>query len=130
MAPRLAVVLVAALVALGAASPLSAQTRPSAGAAAAFLSVIDDVPLMAGLAERRERALVFDKPEGRIVETVAEGRLTRAQVLNFYAATLPQLGWAVRGDGRFLREGEELALSFAAGPSGTLSVRFALSPDR
>jgi hypothetical protein len=97
---------------------------------AAFLSVIDDVPLMPGLTERADAAVVFDKPEGRIVETEATGRLVRAEVLKFYAASLPQLGWRARSEGRFLRDKEELAISFASGAGGALSVRFTLSPDR
>jgi hypothetical protein len=104
-----------------------AQGRP---AQTAFLSVIDDVPLMPGLTERTDAAVVFDKPEGRIVETEATGRLVRAEVLKFYAASLPQLGWRARSEGRFLRDKEELVLSFASGAGGALTVRFTLSPDR
>ncbi|SVD25035.1 uncharacterized protein METZ01_LOCUS377889, partial [marine metagenome] len=38
-----------------------------------FFSAIDDLPLMAGLAEVRGSTLVFSKPQGRIVEVIAEG---------------------------------------------------------
>jgi len=108
--------------------PMSSQTPGQAGPA--FLSVIDDVPLMPGLTERPDAAVVFDKPEGRIVEAEATGRLARAEVLKFYAASLPQLGWRARGEGRFLREREELALSITSGAGGGVTVRFTLSPDR
>lgn len=135
--PRLTALFIAALLIAGALiaaapSAVLAQSRPAQGqrAPAAFLSVIDDVPLMPGLAERPDAAVVFDKPEGRIVETEATGRLARAEVLKFYAASLPQLGWHARGEGRFLRDREELALSFVSGPGGALTVRFTLSPDR
>jgi hypothetical protein len=113
-----------------AAAALCGSARAQTPATGAFLSVIDDVPLMPGLTERTEAAVVFDKPEGRIVETEAAGRLSRAAVLKFYAASLPQLGWRARGDGRFLRDREELVLSFAGGGGGALVVRFTLSPDR
>ncbi|HEU0072150.1 MAG TPA: hypothetical protein VFS04_12715 [Alphaproteobacteria bacterium] len=121
----LCLMLAAPLVILGAAPAAWAQSRP-----AGFLSVIDDVPLMPGLSERMDAAVVFDKPEGRIVEAEATGRLTRADVLKFYASSLPQLGWRARGEGKFLRDREELVLSFVSGSGGSLTVRFTLSPDR
>lgn len=114
------------MLAAAAAAPAAwAQGRP-----AGFLSVIDDVPLMPGLSERMDAAVVFDKPEGRIVEAEATGRLSRADVLKFYASSLPQLGWRARGEGKFLRDREELALTFMSGSGGSLTVRFTLSPDR
>ncbi len=125
--PRLTALFIAFALLAAAPSAVVAQSRPQA---AAFLSVIEDVPLMPGLTERPDAAVLFDKPEGRIVEAEASGRLARAEVLKFYAASLPQLGWRARGEDRFLRDREELALSFASGPGGLLTVRFTLSPDR
>lgn len=84
---------------------------------------------MPGLAERKDLAISFDKPEGRIVEAVAEGRMSPAEVAKFYATTLPQLGWKGVGNNRFAREGEELLLNFSTVPN-KLTVRFALSPKR
>ena len=94
---------------------------------AGFLSNLDDIPLMAGLVERKDLAISFDKAEGRIVEAQVEGRLAAEAVTRFYAATLPQLGWRAQGDNRFLREGEELRLTMTT-VNQTLVVRFALSP--
>lgn len=96
-------------------------------AQASFLSNLDDVPLMPGLTERKDLAISFDKPEGRIVEAYAEGRLAASEVAKFYAATLPQLGWRGLGNNRYTREGEELLLRFTAA-AGKLTVQFALSP--
>ncbi len=96
-------------------------------APAVFLSNLDDIPLMPGLAERKDLAISFDKPEGRIVEAYAEGQLAAEAVTKFYAATLPQLGWRNEGGNRFTRESEELQLSVNAISKG-LTVRFALSP--
>lgn len=128
--PRLLTRLAFCLMLAAAAAPAAwAQGRAVPGGAG-FLSVIDDVPLMPGLSERADAAVVFDKPEGRIVEAEATGRLARADVLKFYAASLPQLGWRARGEGKFLRDREELALSFTSGQGGSLTVRFTLSPDR
>lgn len=101
----------------------AAATAPQAG----FLSNLDDIPLMPGLAERKDLAVSFDKPEGRIVEAYAEGSLTPAAVSKFYASTLPQLGWRSQGNNRFAREGEELILNFTTAAK-KLTVQFSLSP--
>ena len=95
----------------------------------AFVSGIEDLPLMDGLREAEEESMVFDTVAGRIVESYASGAVTRRQVLEFYASTLPQLGWRRRGETTFQRENEILKLEFsttAANPA--LTVRFALSP--
>ncbi|MEE8559362.1 MAG: hypothetical protein V3S88_01475 [Alphaproteobacteria bacterium] len=102
--------------------------RASAGAKEAFLAGLEDVPLMPGLAEIEDAGVVFDKPEGRIVEAYARGELSASQVLSFYNATLPQLGWRAESGGRFRREGEVLRLAFTTAGK-RLTVRFSLSPD-
>lgn len=124
MVPRrlFALALAAAAVAAGAGG------APPDGA---FLSAIADLPLMRALEERRESGLVFDTPAGRIVEAYATGPVERAQVLAFYAETLPQLGWTPAGEARFRREGEVLTLEFPAAGVGArgLTVRFSLAPE-
>jgi len=95
----------------------------AAAETAAFVAGMGDVPVMPGLAAGTEEPLVFDKPNGRIVETVLHGRVERKAVLDFYARTLPQLGWKRAADTRFQREAEELRLEFANG-----TVRFVLMP--
>jgi hypothetical protein len=103
-------------------------------AADAFVSGINDLPLMPGLRALPGEGTVFDAPAGRVVEAWADGAVAREAVLSFYAATLPQLGWSAAGPDLFRREGESLRLEFpAAGPrgdraTGTLLVRFYLSP--
>lgn len=93
---------------------------------ARFVSVIDDLPLMAGLDEVGE-GVEFATPQGRIVEATAAGSLSRQAVLDFYAATLPQLGWTRAGETRFVREGETLDLVLSE-EAGVLAVRFSLAP--
>lgn len=104
------------------AAPLAAEN-------AGFVAGITDLPLMAGLAADQDETMVFDKPAGRIVQTVAHGRVDRAAVRAFYAGTLPQLGWKRVAENRFVREGEVLALELLDGTSQT-TVRFILSPQR
>ncbi len=120
--------LVACMVALvlGVAA-LGGSARGQDGTAG-FVGGIEDLPLMAGLVEDAAAGLVFDKPEGRIVEAVATGTLERAAVDAFYAATLAELGWRPSGDGAYKREGEALRIT-VSGEDGAVTVHFSLIPD-
>ncbi|MBP2295888.1 hypothetical protein [Azospirillum rugosum] len=107
-----------------------------------FLTGMGDVPVMPGLAPAEEEPLVFDKPGGRIAQSVMAGRVDRKAVLAFYNQTMPQLGWkaapqAAAAGTRFLRDGEELRLEFvepgaaqaqASSRAGVTTVRFSLMP--
>ncbi len=97
--------------------------------AAEFVAGTEDVPLMPGLADIAGSSMVFDKPEGRIVEAEAKGALVRVKVRDFYAATLPQLGWRAAGTDRWQREGEVLSIDYG-GRDGDLTVDFTLSPQQ
>ncbi len=96
-------------------------------ASPAYLRAIDDLPLMPKLAEVEDEGVVFDKPMGRIVISLAQGEVGEAEVAAFYAATLPQLGWTPEGKTTFRREGEVLRITFEG--RAPLLVRFSLSPD-
>ncbi len=102
-----------------AASPVTAEE---------FVAGTEDVPLMPGLAFVAGSDLVFDKPEGRIVEAQAQGALARAKVQAFYAASLPQLGWKKIGVDHWQRDTERLKLDFR-GQDGRLTVGFTISPQ-
>lgn len=88
--------------------------------AAGFLSAIDDMPLADGVVELADGALVFDKPEGRIVQVTAlrEGASSPALIRQFYLDTLPNLGWqaGAQAPGRltFTRKGEILRITLTA----------------
>ena len=97
------------------------------GLADEFVAGTEDVPLMPGLAPLPNSDVVFDKPEGRIVEARAEGMTSRAKVEAFYAASLPPLGWKASGRDRWLRDAEQLRLDFAE-KHDKLAVGFTLSP--
>ncbi len=132
--PRRAPLLAAAVcaAALGWAE-VHAADRAAGQGTVAFVGGIEDLPLMPGLEEDAAGRMVFDTAAGRIVEAYASGAVSRAQVLDFYAATLPQLGWRREGETAFLREDEMLVLEFSAGKAGpapALTVRFALSPAK
>ena len=120
----------AALAALLLSVPVPAFTGIAAAETASFVTGMGDVPAMPGLRSAENGALVFDKPGGRIVESVMQGAVERKAVLGFYAQTMPQLGWKRVGDTRFERDGEELRLEFpgTGTKAGLTTVRFVLKP--
>jgi hypothetical protein len=92
------------------------------GAQAQFLSAAPDVPLAAGLRELDDATLIFDKPQGRIIEMVAiadseKGQISPRAIEAFYRASLPNLGWQVLAQTptsnglTFARKGEILRLT-------------------
>jgi hypothetical protein len=114
----------------GLRAALLALLLPATGlAATAYVPGTEDVPLMPGLAANADSALVFDKPQGRIVEASATGHVSRADVLAFYRSSLPELGWTAAGAKDFDRSGERLSLGFQGGDAG-LTVTFTLAPQK
>ena len=88
-----------------------------------FFDGFPDLPLMPGLTERPESAVVFDHATGQVATAVASGPVEPAAVRQFYRRTLPPLGWVPEcaapdcaPPDRYRREGQALEL--------------ALSPDR
>ena len=106
---------------------VAAATVTDAAEGTVFVSGIDDLPLMAGLSETAGSALVFDSPAGRIVEAEATGAVLRGDVLRFYGATLPELGWNRDGEMTFSRQRETLRLEITDQP-GVIAVKFILAP--
>jgi len=94
-----------------------------------FLSGAEDVPLPPTLIEAAGSGMVFDSPQGRIVDADATGELTEAQVIAFYVQTLPQLGWTRISDLEYRSETETLRLAIRPGKKSGLSVHFNLTPN-
>jgi hypothetical protein len=128
-APPLAAVALALVLAI----PVSVPVEP-AGAQSfvaqpfAYVPGTGDIPLMPGLAMVPNSGMVFEAPGGRLVEAFARGQHTPSEVLAFYGATLPQMGWTAATPGSFHREGETLDLEFI-GQAPNLTVRFSLAPN-
>jgi hypothetical protein len=117
----------AALALLLAAALAVPASRAGAEDAPGFLAGTEDVPLMPGLSNDASTLVVFDKPQGRIVEVEAKGKVTRAAVAKFYDESLPALGWSADGASSWTREGEGLRYAFK-GRDGDLRVAFSLAP--
>ncbi|BAE49437.1 hypothetical protein [Paramagnetospirillum magneticum] len=96
--------------------------------AEAFLSAYEDLPLPPGLTEVAGSGMSFDSPSGRIVEAYAHGTARAADILKFYAATLPQLGWTRESDRLYRREAEALRLETTQDRAG-VTLRFTISPE-
>ncbi len=122
---------VAVLISLIAPGILYAQSGGDLGGLdgeATFFSSLEDIPLMPGLSELPAQGMVFDKPEGRIVEALAlTGGIPHQDILVYYGGTLPQLGWGRVNDSRFFREGEVLEISFSRLAEGDV-VRIMVRP--
>ncbi|MEP0707841.1 MAG: hypothetical protein ABJL17_14520 [Parvibaculum sp.] len=101
-----------------------------------FLDAVEDMPLMEGLAETGDGGIVFDKPAGRIVRSVAEGDVAPSAVRAFYIETLPQLGWTRAAEYEligelllFRREGEQLEIQIVPVSQSHTEVRFSIEPQ-
>lgn len=108
--PLHAFVILAFLGGLWCAALLPAHAEPG------YLSAAPDIPLASGLIEREQDAFSFDKAEGRIL-TVMLGRedgLNDVEIIQFYADSLPNLGWTVTSDDKtslaYLRDAELLRI--------------------
>lgn len=108
-----------ALIAAAGLSPARAQ---------AFLTAYEDLPLAPGLTEVAGAGMAFDSPGGRIVEAYAKGPAKAADILKFYATTLPQLGWNRESDTIYRRDAEMLTLDTGA-DGRLLVVHFTISPE-
>ena len=96
-------------------------------AQAAFFSAVEDLPLMPGLQEVADEGMIFDKPEGRIVEAVAAGKVSQDDITAFYDATLPQLGWERTAAATFMRSGEVLRYRLEA-VNDDIIIRVTIAP--
>jgi len=106
---------------------LLAVLGPAAAFAAEYLTGASDLPLADGLKEQKDKGTVFDTPLGRIVNAYATGNVTPEAVLDFYDATLPQLGWDRQKAGTFHRKNEILKIDVWGPEQGPSNVSYTLS---
>lgn len=103
----------AALVTLVFGSLHTAYAQDGQHAPTLFFTALSDIPAMNGLIELEDYTLVFDKPEGRIIEMVArlEGQ-TIASVRSYYRSALPEMGWRRVSEDRYARGSEDMIFAF------------------
>ena len=101
-----------------------------------FFEALYDVPVMPGLVEIKEQQSIFDTPQGRIVQVGAFSQADQAEIMAFYAQTLPQMGWRVIKNKQsadevqgveYHREKENLRI-FTEKSNGSQVVHFYLYP--
>ncbi len=102
---------------------------PRALADGGFLSVIEDLPLMAALQENENAAVTFETANGRIAEAEARGSVTPDAARHFYDQVLPQLGWRAVGEGVYVRERERLRITVESDGDKGAVVSFSVSPQ-
>lgn len=93
-----------------------------------FFAHLSDIPLMADMEEITEQSVIFDKAEGRIIQSSAFTQNDSVKAIrSFYEATLPQLGWQKISPDSFVRN-EEL-LHFTINTEGAYRIiHFTVSP--
>lgn len=95
-----------------------------------FFEALYDVPVMPGLEEVKDQAMLFDKPDGRIASVVAASKTVNGtDIMRFYDEALPQLGWKKTSKNQYVRGSDRLVMDLTKTPPLTL-VHFTLSPAR
>jgi hypothetical protein len=93
-----------------------------------YFSLFNDIPLMQGMTELTDQSFVFDKAEGRVVESVGFLSVSETESpVKYYETVLQQLGWKPLKTGLFRRNNEQLVVRAEKVAQGVL-VRFQLSP--
>jgi len=93
-----------------------------------FVPGINGLPLMTGLVLIPEKQVVFDTLNGRIIEVFATGKNSPEDILSFYGATLPQLGWISKSPNEFQRDKELLKVEITDNLMGRVEVRISIAP--
>ena len=95
---------------------------------AAFVDGFEDMPAMPGMTAIPDGSVSFDTASGRIVVAFMRTTAYRHEILAFYESALAELGWRLRTDQRYVREGEVLSLDLTRDGSATI-VRYSLKPE-
>ena len=90
-----------------------------------FIPYMDSVPLMQGFTASAEDALIFDKPEGRLVEIdiwCESNCPDNAAITDYYADGLRILGWARTGNLEFTKNDERIQIDIFSAEGGVQKI--------
>lgn len=107
---------------VGVASPSQPQKQ-------AYFKALPDIPLSPSMIEIEDESFVFDKAEGRVIESVGFLSVSNSQkTIQFYQDALARLGWKALNNMAFRRNNEQIILKIEEVPQG-MQVRFRLLPQ-
>ncbi len=107
---------------------LCLAAQPAQAGKGQFFEALYDVPVMPGLEELPDQAMLFDKPDGRIASVVAASKTVgEADIRRFYEETLSQMGWKKSTQNQYVRGPDRLSLEVVKRPPMTV-VHFTLEP--
>jgi len=101
---------------------------PSLARAQGFLVGHEDLPLLAGLVQTADSMMVYDVPQGRVVEAFAQTESGASKVFKAYGDALPQMGWKAKSPRKFVRKDETLTFEVISEGHPTV-IRILLTSD-
>ena len=88
----------------------------------------EDLPVYDGFNLIESGNVAYDSESGRIIDATYSGGVVREQdVLDFYAQTMPQLGWKKNKLHAYIRDGEKLKISITQ-KNGVMYLTFTIRP--
>ncbi len=119
---RIILILIALIVFLAVSPQVKASEQ-------VFFTDLPDIPVMQGLFEQTSDQINFGNASGRVVQAFAQGQgLSADKVIQFYAETLPELGWTQSAPGQFYRGDEVLKITSEQLLEGGIRIQVALAP--
>lgn len=85
----------------------------------------DSIPLMNGFHTSQDDVMIFDKPEGRIIEAFiwCETECPSIDAIqSYYKQSLISLGWASTSGTKFRKKGHTLSFDIQHDPTGASTV--------
>jgi hypothetical protein len=104
-------------------------TLPAFAGDTTYFSDLPDLPVAPHLVEDADSAVRFDQPEGRIIVLQASGSVQANEINEFYAQTLPALGWKSMGGNRYIRAKEALTLDIKSAGKGETRLNILVKPQ-
>lgn len=93
-----------------------------------YFSVLPDIPLMPNMVELDDQSYIFDKAEGRVIESAGFLSVdSRKNITSFYQSALKELGWNPLKNNVFQRGNEILSFEINDKKNG-FRVKFQLQP--